>query len=94
MAKLSLDDKLGIDCFFIDKQTPHIEINKVYENEEQINLLIMACPAGLYQYDNGKITFNYEGCLECGTCRVLSKGKVVKSWGHPMGSKGIEFRQG
>lgn len=94
MAKMSIDDKLGINRFFIDKSNPHIIINNDCENEEQINQLVMACPAGLYSYANGKITFNYEGCLECGTCRVLSRGKVVKSWGYPMGGKGIEFQQG
>lgn len=94
MAKMNIDDKLGTDCFFIDKLSPHITINREFDNDDHINLLVKACPAGLYQQENGKITFNYEGCLECGTCRVLSKGKVVKSWSYPMGGKGIEFRQG
>lgn len=94
MVKISLDNKLGTDCFFLDQHNPHITLNNDCDNEENINLLVMACPAGLYNYENGKITFNHEGCLECGTCRVLSKGKVIKSWNYPMGGKGIEFRQG
>ena len=94
MAKMSLDDKLGIDRFFVDKSTPHITINKDYNDEQKIHQLVMACPAGLYQYENGKLIFNYEGCLECGTCRVLSKGKVVDSWNHPMGGFGIEYCYG
>lgn len=94
MAKMNLDNKLGLDCFFVDQHNPHIVINTEYKNEEKINQLVMACPAGLYQYENGKIIFNHEGCLECGTCRVLSKGEVIKSWNYPMGGKGIEFRQG
>ncbi len=91
---MSIDDKLGIDRFFIDQHNPHITIDNDYDNEAKIAQLVMACPAGLYHYENGKITFNHEGCLECGTCRVLSKGKVVKSWSYPMGGKGIEFLQG
>lgn len=94
MAKMSLDDKLGIDRFNVDEHNAHITINKNYENEEKIGQLIMACPAGLYQYENGKIIFNHEGCLECGTCRVLSKGKVVDSWNYPLGGMGIEFYMG
>lgn len=94
MVKMTVDNKLGIDRFNVDEHNPHITINKDYDNEEKINLLVMACPAGLYNYENGKITFNHEGCLECGTCRVLSKGKVVESWNYPMGGLGIEFRQG
>ena len=94
MVKMSVDNKLGIDRFIVDEHNPHITINNDYDNEEKINQLVMACPAGLYHYDNGKITFNHEGCLECGTCRVLSKGKIVKSWNYPTGGLGIEFRQG
>ncbi|SHI03870.1 ferredoxin like protein [Sporobacter termitidis DSM 10068] len=94
MGKMSLDNKLGLDRFNIDQHNPHITINDGYDNKEKINLLVMACPAGLYQYENGKLSFNHEGCLECGTCRVLSKGRVVKSWSYPVGGKGIEFTQG
>lgn len=94
MAKMSIDDKLGVNRFFIDKSNPHISIKADYYDEDKIHELVMACPAGLYSYENGKITFNYEGCLECGTCRVLSKGKVVKSWDYPMGGRGIEYQQG
>ena len=94
MRKMSLDDKLGVDRFNTDKSNPHIMLNDDYDNEDNINLLIMACPAGLYSYDNGKICFNHEGCLECGTCRVLSNGHVIKSWSYPMGSRGVEFTQG
>ncbi len=94
MAKMSVDNKLGLDRFVIDKNNPHITLNTDYENEKQINQLVMSCPAGLYHYEDGRVTFNHEGCLECGTCRVLSKGKVVKKWSYPMGGMGIEFRQG
>jgi ferredoxin like protein len=94
VVKVNIDNKLALDRFVLDKQNPHITINKEYEDEEEIKLLVMACPAGLYSYEDGKLAFNHEGCLECGTCRVLSKGKVVKSWSYPMGGFGVEYRQG
>lgn len=94
MAKMTLDDKLGLDRFYADENHPHIEIDEDYTNELEIARLVMACPAGLYTYEDGKVSFNFEGCLECGTCRVLSLGKVVKSWNHPRGSKGVAYRKG
>ena len=94
MAKMSVDDKLGLDLFHTDEHNPHITVNEDYDNMEEINKVLLACPAGLYHYENGKVTFSHEGCLECGTCRVLSIDKVVKSWGHPMGGAGVQFRQG
>ena len=94
MARMALDNKLGTNRFYIDGKHPHITIDNSYKGETKIIQLTMACPAGLYQYEDMKIIFNHEGCLECGTCRVLSNGKVVKTWSYPTGGKGIEFMQG
>ncbi|MDR1067890.1 MAG: ferredoxin family protein [Clostridiales Family XIII bacterium] len=91
---MNIDDKLGLDVFYTDENNPHIEIDEDYDVQRDIDKLIMACPAGLYAQEDGKITFNYEGCLECGTCRVLSGGKIITSWNHPRGSKGVEYREG
>lgn len=94
MAKYSVDDKLGWTKFHSDERNPHIYINPDYNNETEIMRVVKACPAGLYKYNDGKVVFSHEGCLECGTCRVVSGGKVVKSWAHPMGGMGVEYRQG
>lgn len=92
--KLSVDDKLGFVRFNTDEHNPHIEVNADHPIEKDIQKLVMACPAGLYRYENGKVVFSHEGCLECGTCRVLSGGRVVRRWNHPEGGMGVEFRQG
>jgi ferredoxin like protein len=91
---MSVDNKLGLVRFRVDEHNPHIVLDETYNNEKEIHLLTMACPAGLYSYEDGTLSFNYEGCLECGTCRVLSEGKVIKSWNYPRGAKGVEYRQG
>ena len=72
MAKMSVDDKLGFDKFVTDEHESHILINEDYHDEAEIKRLVMACPANLYHYDDGKLVFSHEGCLECGTCRVIS----------------------
>ena len=91
---MSIDDKLGLNRFHADKSYPHITVNEDFKDVKEIERVVMACPAKLYSYNDGKIGFNHEGCLECGTCRVLSGGKVVKSWNHPQGGMGVEFRHG
>jgi ferredoxin like protein len=56
---------------------------------------VNACPAGLYKLnENETLSFDYAGCLECGTCRILCLGTVVKKWEFPEGSMGVEFRFG
>jgi ferredoxin like protein len=92
--KISTDDKLGLVRFKVDEHNPHIVLNEDYGDEKEIRLLTMACPAGLYGFEDGKLSFNYEGCLECGTCRVLSDGKAIKSWNYPRGAKGVEYHFG
>lgn len=94
MKKLSVDDKLGLNKFYPDEHTPHIIVNSDFLDEGEIRRLLKACPAELYKYEDGKVVFNHEGCLECGTCRVVSGGKVVKSWEYPVGGMGVEYRQG
>lgn len=92
---MSIDDKLGHNRFHADDNYAHIELNKECADQEMIKRVILACPAKLYQQDDsGKLSFNYEGCLECGTCRVLAGNSVLKRWNHPMGGMGVEFRRG
>lgn len=94
MAKMLVDDKLGTIKFVTDEEHSHITIDDTYADEAEIKRLVMACPAELYKYIDGKLTFTHEGCLECGTCRVISGGKGVKTWTHPQGSMGVEYHQG
>ena len=65
---MKIDAKLGLDVFKLDKE-PHIvidtEVCKTVCNDEAC---IYVCPADLYERDDqGRMTVNWEGCLECGT---------------------------
>ena len=88
----TVEEKLGINKFHVDEHYAHIEVDK-NALAEDIMVLVRACPAGLYKYTD-VLTFDYAGCFECGTCRVLSAGKVVSKWSFPKGGMGIEYRYG
>jgi len=91
---MRVEEKLGVDKFNVDDGNPHILIRDD-PGPEVLDRLIKACPAGLYhRTDAGTVRFDYEGCLECGTCRVLGLGNVVTSWNYPLGGMGVEFRYG
>lgn len=94
MVKMTTDEKLGFTKFNTDDKNSHILVKETYRNEELIARLVKACPAGLYKYEDGKIVFNHEGCLECGTCRVLAGGEIIESWKHPVDGYGVDYRQG
>lgn len=91
---VNVDVKLGVNKFFVDEGNPHIELVDTPDPKEFAKL-VAACPAGLYkQDDNGTIHFDYAGCLECGTCRILCGKTILKRWEYPNGTFGIEFRYG
>jgi len=93
--KVNVADKLGMNKFHTDELNSHIEVDKEYPDKAEIDLVTRVCPAGLYSVDeNETLFFDYLGCLECGTCKVLSEGKVVKNWNYPPGTLGIEYRMG
>ena len=92
---MSIDDKLGLNKFNADMSWSHISLTEGYSDKNEIRKVVLACPAQLYRLeDDGSVKFNHEGCLECGTCRVVSGGKLIKSWEHPQGGKGVQFRKG
>lgn len=91
---VNVDVKLGVNKFFVDEEEAHIEL---VDNPDPAELakLIAACPAGLYkQDDDGEIQFDYAGCMECGTCRVICGDSIIKKWNYPNGTFGVEFRFG
>lgn len=94
MKKMTVDDKLGLNVFHTDEEVSHIDVDLEYADEAEIKKLLLACPAECYKYIDNRLTFSHLGCLECGTCRVFSFGKIVKQWKHPEGGIGISYRRG
>ena len=68
---MSIEAKLGLDVFKIDKER-HITIdNEKCRNVCTLKACLWVCPANLYEIDDqGNNTVNFEGCLECGTCLI------------------------
>ncbi len=95
MKPVSIEEKLGVNKFLIDEGNPHIVISKGMIDDAEMQKLIKACPAGLYGLNpDGSLRFDYAGCLECGTCRILGKNALIKEWNYPQGSCGIVYRYG
>ncbi|MDK2824010.1 MAG: ferredoxin like protein [Clostridia bacterium] len=95
MKPISIEEKLGVNKFNVDEGNPHIIIKKETGNLEVIKKCVIACPAGLYSIkEDGNISFDFAGCLECGTCRVICAGTGILDWNYPQGTFGVEFRYG
>ena len=93
---MNIDEKLAVNKFVVDEAHPHIVLHQDKLNESTIRSLIMYCPAGLYSLDeDGRLRFEYAGCLECGTCRVLCEDCADSmEWNHPQPTFGVQYRMG
>lgn len=93
-SPVNVDAKLGINKFNVDEDNPHIVI-RPQADKQTLALLTQACPAGLYKaQEDGSVRFDYAGCLECGTCRILGLSSALEKWEYPRGTFGVEYRFG
>ena len=91
VKKLSIEERLGLNKYVIDKE-PHIKVKYEICKTCMEKICVYVCPAGLYVVDEqGQLHFNYEGCLECGTCRIACPHGAVE-WNYPKGGKGIHYQ--
>ena len=57
--------------------------------------LTYACPAGCYSLnDRGQVEITADGCLECGTCRVVTAKTGEIEWEYPRGGYGVLYKFG
>lgn len=92
--KLTPEELLGLDKFAVDEEEPHIVLDKTICAKCVDKPCLVVCPAVLYTLKDGEMNFDYAGCLECGTCRVICKDKGIIKWAYPRGTFGVAFRNG
>lgn len=97
-STVNVDAKLSLNKYDVDEEVAHIVLKDAAETpgfDAEFDKLVIACPAGLYRRDeNGSPSFDYAGCLECGTCRILCSQTILEKWAFPGPTKGIEYRWG
>lgn len=54
---------------------------------------IVVCPAGLYDWMDDQLVHNCDGCLECGSCRIVCPHDAI-AWRYPRGGYGVRYRWG
>ena len=94
---VNVDEYLAVNKYEVDEGNAHIElagdINDV--DDAEFDKLIKVCPAALYKRDeDGVKSFDYAGCLECGTCRIMCGDTILEKWTFPGPTMGVEYREG
>lgn len=91
---VNVDELIAVNKYEVDEGNAHIELADDPDMEE-FRKLVRVCPAALYKIaDDGTTSFDYAGCLECGTCRIACEGTIVKKWEMPSPTMGVEYRFG
>jgi len=92
MNPVTIVDKLALNKYDVDKEA-HAHLKEEICQECQVRSCLYICPAECYKLREGKVTYAYEGCLECGSCQI-SCDKAAIVWSHPRGGFGVSFEYG
>jgi ferredoxin like protein len=89
--EVNIDNKLFLNNYKVDTIC-HLAIKDQNICEQcKEKTCTQICPAHIYEWKDGHITISYEGCLECGACRIGCPKDNI-DWKFPRGGFGIQFR--
>jgi ferredoxin like protein len=90
-----VEEKLYQNRYLIDAGRPHITVRPHEVPSPVLLSLTKICPAGCYEQNaKGQVEITPDGCLECGTCRILGEPGGEISWSYPRGGYGVLFKFG
>jgi ferredoxin like protein len=90
---INVDDLFDFTSFNVDRE-PHIVLDASRCDACTARPCTTTCPARCYAWSEAdrKITFVFEGCLECGTCYVVCEKRAFTRWRYPRGGFGVSYR--
>ncbi len=96
MITVKVEEKLFQNRYLVDAGNPHIRIKDpdICEHKCTTKQCTVCCPAGCYTLDGDKVVLIADGCLECGTCRIICTEFRNLDWEYPRGGYGIQFKFG
>jgi len=89
---MRIEDLLNSNVWDVDYE-PHIRVDFSKCEACRERPCIRLCPAGCFTEYGGKVMYSYEGCFECGTCRIICPHGAVE-WNYPVSGRGIHLRFG
>lgn len=95
LPRVDIDDLVGLLKYYVDLEEPHLWINDPEAcGRCPYQPCLHFCPTGVYRLDpEGNIIVGYEGCVECGACRVgCPSGNI--GWKLPRGGYGVAYKFG
>lgn len=92
---VKVEDKLFQNRYLVDAGRPHIKVKPHETPSPQLVALTHVCPAGCYsRNERGQVEISADGCMECGTCRVVCAESGDIEWSYPRGGFGVLYKFG
>ena len=90
-----VEDKLYLNRYLVDPGRSHIKVRPHATPSPQLLSLLKLCPAHCYETNSaGQVEVTTDGCVECGTCRVVAEPSGDIEWSYPRGGYGVLFKFG
>jgi ferredoxin like protein len=89
---MEIEDKLSTIRFNVDDE-PHIKVKTTLCETCIDKPCLYICPVQNYVLGDGKLNFSWQGCLECGACRIICDHDAI-DWSYPRGGFGVCLRYG
>jgi ferredoxin like protein len=90
-----VEDKLYYNRYLVDAGRAHIKVRPHETPSPELLSLLTACPARCYDTnDKGQVEITIDGCVECGTCRIIGEPTGDIEWNYPRGGYGVLFKFG
>ncbi|GAB4358702.1 MAG: ferredoxin family protein [Oricola sp.] len=92
---MKVEEKLFHNRYLVDAGRPHIKVLPHDKPSKALLSLTHICPAGCYsENEKGQVEISPDGCMECGTCRVVTQGTGEIEWNYPRGGFGLLYKFG
>jgi ferredoxin like protein len=92
---VKVEQKLFYNRYLVDGGRPHIVVKPHQTPSKRLLAMTTACPAGCYsKNDSGQVEISVDGCVECGTCRIVCAVTGEIEWNYPRGGFGVAYKFG
>jgi ferredoxin like protein len=93
--KMRVEEKLQYNRYLVDPGKAHITVTAHETPSHNLQAMTKVCPAGCYTNNaSGQVEVVSDGCMECGTCRILLEPTGEITWSYPRGGYGVLFKFG
>ncbi|MCL4534946.1 MAG: 4Fe-4S dicluster domain-containing protein [Bacteroidetes bacterium] len=92
---MKIEEKLFLTSFKPDESASHliVRFQEVCASSCEGRPCTSFCPAHVYEWEGDHISVAYNGCLECGACRIGCPFGNIE-WRYPRGGFGVQYRYG